>query len=120
MIDRITDDFYGNNKDENHFLAYFFGNYNGAIPVKYEMGMYLCATLKYYVAGYEFSDAHCNDYIRVWKDGKFYNLQEAYEYGLLTEDEIGNIWWLCCTNNYIHVRDRLGFDIRNTPLPNQE
>ena len=107
LISRITDDFFGDNLDENHFLAYYYGNYGGAVPVKFEQHIYLMACMEYYVAGYCFSDTYCYDYIRVWKDGKFYNLQEAYEYGVLTEEDIGNIWWLSVTNNYVHVKDCL-------------
>ena len=106
LISRITDDFFGDKLDENHYLVYYYGNYDGAVPVKFEHGLYLCAYQESYVAGYRFSDAYCNDYIRVWKDGKFYNLNEAYESGLLTEDQIANIAWLCYTGNYIHIRER--------------
>lgn len=107
LISRITDDFFGDNLAENHFLAYYYGNYGGAVPVKFEQHIYLMACMEYYVAGYCFSDTYCYDYIRVWKDGKFYNLQEAYEYGVLTAEDIGNIWWLSVTNNYVHVKDCL-------------
>ena len=99
MIKRIEDDFaalHGKRRDEEgnpYFIVRYYGEYDGAVPVKIE-GMFSGQMETFYtVAGYGFYESSLNT-IRVWKDGSFFTMQEAYDGGILTEEQVANIAWL--------------------------
>ena len=69
-------------------IADCYGTYNGATALIIEY--YYEGSRKEEVAGYTFEYVLCNP-ILVWKDGRFYTLDEAYGSGILTAEHIGTI-----------------------------
>jgi len=74
-------------------LIYHYGNYNGCVPVILGgsgIGDVMTEEWEEVVSGHEFwySEGYR---IEVWHEGAFYNLQEAYERGLLIEENLEQI-----------------------------
>ena len=63
-----------------------YGNYNGAVVVRMERGAFeVITTIQ--VGGVDFTFSNTNTAI-VWHDGQFSELEEAYDNGLLTKDNL--------------------------------
>jgi len=75
------------------FLSYI-GTYSGADIVYYDFGIAYCLAWLWYVNDLEFSSNIGTGYC-VWKDGSIYGLQNAYNDGSLTIDEIQAIYDKC-------------------------
>jgi len=101
VLDQIAKDYYyhsleshkGDPNTLGKFYVYkYYGTYDGAAPVimqgtNIDYATEICEET---VAGYTFIYP-CYNLITVWKDGEFYSLQEAYDLGILTEEQIGQI-----------------------------
>ena len=97
---RIIDDYYvkyNSVLSDSVFIeiTHCFGIYNGSAALWID-----CNEFEYYqmiwediVAEYTFS-YNDSQQIWIWNEGKFYTVTEAYDNGLLTEDDVGEI----CTN----------------------
>ncbi|MCL2763168.1 MAG: hypothetical protein FWD36_08205 [Treponema sp.] len=79
----VIDDFY---------IMYYYGTYNGAVAVMmgHKQAMYGMIITRVTVAGITFTYGDTNS-ISVWKEGLFYTLQSAYDFGLLTRDDLESI-----------------------------
>ena len=83
---------FGKNVNPDDYIIEYYGTYNDATVVKITEkkaispgdGMYSET-----VAGFEFPDGKR---LRVWYIDKLYKLQEAYESGILTVDDIESIY----------------------------
>ncbi|MBR6426272.1 MAG: hypothetical protein IKS28_00445 [Clostridia bacterium] len=84
------------------YVERYYGEYNGAVPVKVEGLLHTTAVELYVVAGYGVWNNDGNK-IWVWKDGNFYLLSDAYENGILTEEDIANIAWLSYYGKYVNL-----------------
>ena len=76
--------------DDVSVVAYY-GNYNGSVPVMmrvYGRG-YIGVDRCRVIADIEF--AVSGNFITVWKDGQFYSLEEAYNLGFLTQEDLRDI-----------------------------
>ena len=88
---------------EEFYVKRYYGEYNGAVPVRVEGPfIYTMAVELYVVAGYGIKNPDGNK-IWVWKDGNFYLLNDAYENGILTEEDIANIAWLSYYGKYVNL-----------------
>jgi len=78
---------------DDFFIKGYYGTYNGAVVVW--VGM--VGQLEWGVPGSErvagiiFKYPTINDFIEVWKERTFYRLQEAYDSGLLTQEDLESI-----------------------------
>ena len=63
-----------------------YGIYNGCVPVMFSQ-MSLDVMTDIEVVGIIFHYGSTNE-IKVWKDGNFYSVQEAYDQGLLTREQV--------------------------------
>ena len=81
-------------------ILHYYGNYNGAVPVMH--------------SGFTHQQTHCADTVAnvtfhygdsnrifVWKDGKIYSMQEAYELAFLSVDKIEEIAYIHHTRQFI-------------------
>ncbi|MBR6427267.1 MAG: hypothetical protein IKS28_05520 [Clostridia bacterium] len=108
MIKRIEDDFaalHGKRRDEGgspYYIVRYYGEYDGAVPVKIEGMLSGQMEIFYSVAGYGFYESSLNT-INVWKDGSFCTMQEAYDSGMLTEEQVANIAWLHYYGKYVLI-----------------
>ena len=66
-----------------------YGNYNGAVVVRMEKGAFAVITT-IQVGGVDFIFSDSNIAI-VWHDGQFFKLEEAYNNGLLTKNNLNAI-----------------------------
>ena len=95
---RIIYDYFNNLRDGNHdvhkiddvWIAGYYGTYNGGfavimgcsipIPGPAVLRTTIIADIEfYYSSGFN---------IIIWKEGQFYGLQKAYDFGLLTQDDL--------------------------------
>lgn len=93
LLQRIGWDYDAQISEEcNASVSEYYGIYKGAVPVMIgASGMaYGQAMTEETVAGYTFGYNTTNQ-INVWKDGAFYDLQEAYDAGILTEHDIADM-----------------------------
>ena len=99
LLEQIIDDYAVYSKvptEEDKAMLYvslYYGNYNGAVP--FLMGGESSATVMTVekIAGYTFLYPDSNK-IQVWKSGQFYSMEQAYENGFLTADQIAAIAYL--------------------------
>jgi hypothetical protein len=78
---------------DNVRLIHYYGTYNGSVALLITMSVaWLPSTTEYIVAGYRFFYPNLGPLTAIWNDGKFYRLFEAYDEGLLTDQDVGNIW----------------------------
>ncbi len=75
-----------------YYVRNYYGSYNGAAVCLMDgtKTLYLTVVKVETVAGSEFIYGNSNT-IQVWKDGNFYSLEEAYQKGFLTKEEIAII-----------------------------
>ncbi len=75
------------------YVAKYYGTYNNTVPVILEgTGIsYATVITTETVAGYTFTYP-CSNTMWVWNNGSFYSLQEAYDKGLLTKEDIAEIF----------------------------
>ena len=66
-----------------------YGIYNGCVPVMFSQIAFTVIT-DVQVEGINFHYRSSNT-IKVWKDGTFYSIQEAYDQGFLTKEQIQTI-----------------------------
>lgn len=71
------------------YVTRYYGSYNGAVPVKIEsMGIRFNTTVwEEDIAGFSFR-YYDGNLVKVWNDGAFCTLREAFDSGLLTREEI--------------------------------
>jgi len=77
---------------EDVVLRYYYGTYDGSVATKigYWFYGYLAVIIYEHIDGITITYPSTHK-ILVWNDGNFYNLQEAYDNGLLTKDDIQRI-----------------------------
>jgi len=100
-IEKDYNDLYGSDmtkdpKKENiQYVKRYYGTYNGAVPCFFRGSKtyYLTWIVEQTIAGSDFFYSDGN-VIEVWKDGKFYYLEEAYEQGILTKEQIAEIAYI--------------------------
>lgn len=75
------------------YVAKYYGTYNNTVPVILEgTGIsYATVITTETVAGYTFTYP-CSNTMWVWNNGSFYSLQDAYDKGLLTKEDIAEIF----------------------------
>ena len=84
-IDRET----GKKWEADWFVQVYYGVYGGAVPVMMNgMVAFPDIVTEEEVAGFHFKYGNTNT-IKIWKNGTFYSLKEAYEQGVLTAEQIG-------------------------------
>lgn len=91
LIDRIE----ATLSSDVFYVMGYYGTYNGASAVKIGGGSELAVITEVTVADVEFVfPTHVQ--IKIWKDGTFYSMENAYDQGLLTKDDIEMIhgFWL--------------------------
>ena len=104
LLDQIAKDYYyraleihegDSSKVSTYYIERYFGTYNGAVPVVITVvdGEYPEVEHTETVAGYTF-EHYCLNPIKVWKDGDFYSLQEAYDLGILTVEHVAQMYRL--------------------------
>lgn len=71
-------------------ITCFSGSYNGAyvMMISIHNSLALDVYVEKNVGGVNFTFPTSRE-LKVWKDGRFYSLEEAYEKGLLTTDDLG-------------------------------
>ncbi|MBR6676166.1 MAG: hypothetical protein IKL24_02415 [Clostridia bacterium] len=84
------------NHDPNDMVPYYvsryYGTYDGVVIVNFQCaveGNHSMVFVEVNIAGYIFYLSPNS--INVWKDGEFYSFKEAYDLGVLTADQIGQI-----------------------------
>ncbi|MBO4770239.1 MAG: hypothetical protein J5563_05595 [Clostridia bacterium] len=88
---------------DEFYVKRYYGEYNGAVPVKVGGPFFSTMAVELYVvAGYGVWNNDGNK-IWVWKDGNFYLLNDAFENGILTEEDIANIAWLSYYGKYVNL-----------------
>ena len=99
LLERIVTDFAANKEREtgkkltaDWFVQAYYGVYSGAVPVMMDAPFVAYPTIETIVevAGYRFEYGNTNT-MKVWKNGTFYSLKEAYEQGVLTAEQIGTL-----------------------------
>ena len=83
------------------YLVGYYGTYNGCTAVMVEYGGYLDAFMKKIIGDIEFVYSSSNT-IKIWKEGLFYELQEAFDLGLIVKDDLESI-------NYYFIKYRYGY-----------
>ncbi|NLB61688.1 MAG: hypothetical protein GX802_04610, partial [Clostridiales bacterium] len=74
------------------FIYHYFGTYNGAAVMLIEPTRSVGQIVgKIHVAGYVIYTPSYSDPVYVYKNGKFTEIEEAYENGMLTEEDIADI-----------------------------
>ena len=76
----------------NVLINRYRGNYNGSVALMFGVGVAPAIAWSETVAGYTFWYGNGFERTWIWNDGDFYKLCEAYEKGLLTEQDVGAIW----------------------------
>jgi len=78
--------------DGGFYVETYYGTYDGAVPVlmRGTKMAYAQVVTSETVAGYTFTYSDSNK-MEVWKDGEFCSLSEAYDGGILTKEQIGEI-----------------------------
>ena len=71
------------------YIRYYYGTYDGSIAVMFN-GQAVTTARKYYIDDIMFfyRDSHT---IKIWDKGVFYELQEAYDLGLLDREDLESI-----------------------------
>ena len=86
-------DVYYNRKPDSDpvYVKYYYGTYNGAVAVKIH-GPFSYSDVEMFeeVAGSVFYYPYTN-FIKIWKDGEFFSVNEAYEKGYLTKNDVAVI-----------------------------
>lgn len=104
LLNKIHGDLLSANRiDSNMFISRYYGEYNGAVVFRTDGGLYGQIICYNYIAGYLITEPDTNTEW-VWKDGEIILLKEAYERGILTEEQIGNVAWLHYYGKYISVK----------------
>ena len=78
---------------EDYGTWLYYGTYNDCVVVRQEGVLDAIRTVVVAEVTFEFSNI---SYITVWKDGKSYYLQEAYDEGLLTKKQLQTISEISC------------------------
>jgi hypothetical protein len=95
---RVRQDYFNSNINDAVTLAdveifSYYGIYNNCIVLVINgHGGYGQAVVLENIAGTDFIYGNVGFVIKVWKDGVFYSLTQAYEDGLLTDEDIGKIY----------------------------
>ena len=98
LIKRIEDDFtaiimkddrYGPESYGKDHVKYYYGMFNGCVPIMFDWSE-SGAIMEIQVAGSTFHYGGSNT-IRIWKNGEFFHLEDAYEKGILNEEQIAII-----------------------------
>ena len=95
IISRIQKDYAQQRGTEEESVRECYGVYNGCVPVVFD-AMFAFGFWEEEVAGFTFfhttviGDAESG--IRVWRDGEFMSLREAYAQGYLSKEDIEDIW----------------------------
>ena len=79
------------NIDDEHlvWVSNYLGTYNGKVAVVVDGPFGYAAVITYEtVAGVTFRYAHAGPNINIWHNGNFYRLQNAYDSGLITQDDL--------------------------------
>ena len=97
FIEQIEEDFlkyrgFGKNDTGIHIRKYY-GVYNGdCVPFTARIdALFYVGAIRFTVAGELFDFADGADVIEVWKNGDIFTLEEAYEKGYLTAEQIADI-----------------------------
>ena len=76
-------------KIEDVSLKYFFGKYSGCYVSVINGDMLDIPENTIYIGSYEISVI---EVINIFNNGKYYNLKEAYEMGLISYEDVGNVY----------------------------
>ena len=99
MVNQIIEDFaklYGSSWDGaafDEFVIHHRGTFNGCVVMKIapKDAQFAAVPGKDVVAGIEFFYGYASFTLRVWKEGQFYSLTEAYNQGFLTQENLESI-----------------------------
>ena len=97
LLQQIENDFA--ERGDRYPVKSYYGIFNDCVPIMFmmpEMGVYTIET----VAGVDFHYGGSNK-IRIWKDGEFFYIKEAYEQGILTKDQVAELADIHGKGNYI-------------------
>ena len=100
MKERILEDFaafdHGDEYDPSYHgifqIERYYGSYDGAVAVMLRGSAWDYLEIEYVetVAGITIRCDYGNS-VRIWKDGSFYTIQEAYDQGILTAEQVAEI-----------------------------
>ena len=111
FIEQIEEDYrdYRESDDQNEvYISQYYGVYNGnCVPLV--IGLrgdgFFCQLVNQEIAGSNFWFADTSEVIIVWIDGEFFTLEEAYEKGYLTAEQIADIARICAYGEYLVIDD---------------
>ena len=95
-VERIKEDFkkFANLREECFiWVSDYFGTYNDKVAIIMEPCFFseLTKPAEETIAGYTFWYANQGPFIRIWINGEFHRLQQAYDLKLITQDNLKNI-----------------------------
>ena len=105
FIEQIKED-YRDGGAEGAYITEYYGVYNGnCVPLVISNGIALTMLVEQTIAGETFVFADTSKVIDVWVDGEFFTLEEAYENGYLTAEQIADIARTCAYGEYLVIDD---------------
>ena len=105
FIEQIKED-YRDGGAEGVYITEYYGVYNGnCVPLVISNGIGLTMLVEQTIAGETFVFADTSKVIDVWVDGEFFTLEEAYENGYLTAEQIADIARTCAYGEYLVIDD---------------
>ena len=105
FIEQIKED-YRDGGAEGVYITEYYGVYNGnCVPLVINNGFALAVLVEQTIAGETFVFADTSKVIDVWVDGEFFTLEEAYEKGYLTAEQIADIARTCAYGEYLVIDD---------------
>ncbi len=107
FIERIKQDYReycGYEDDRSVDITQYYGAYNGnCVPLVIRQDASFTAVFKQEIAGVSFVFPESASIIIVWADGNFYSLEEAYESGYLTAEQLEDILYDYGTGGYLVI-----------------
>jgi len=72
-------------------ITSYYGNYNGSVPVMITAWGFGYPAVMTYIVVADVEFVFGGNIITVWKEGQFYSLEEAYNLGFLTQEDLRSI-----------------------------
>ena len=105
FIEQIKED-YRDGGAEEVYITEYYGVYNGnCVPLVIHHSIAAYTIIEQTIAGETFLFADTSKVIDVWVDGEFFTLEEAYEKGYLTAEQIADIARICAYGEYLVIDD---------------
>ena len=88
--------FWGGEKEgyswRNIHLNRYFGNYDGCVVISVYPSLVQCTGTGVRVGGKVFIFSSSPVYFLAWKNGRLYDVRQAYKYGILTDDMVNDMY----------------------------